>query len=168
MILRSKCFTGKATSFQGFSNDLLGANTSFQGFPNVLLACWGIDLYGSSAAMRWCAPGCRRRASASRAPRLSLPPSKRDACSQARARAGAGARTGAMSLPAGAPGWHTMRTHTSCCGAAATAGPGTAVPGFLPLPFGRPTGRLAAAAAAAASCLRCLRTCRLASTSRST
>jgi hypothetical protein len=35
-------------------------------------------------------------------------------------------------------------------------------------PFGRPTGRLAAAAAATASCSRCLRACRLASTSRST
>jgi hypothetical protein len=38
-----------------------------------------------------------------------------------------------------------MRTHTSCCGAAAAARPRTAGPGFLPLPFahgplGRPAG----------------------------
>jgi hypothetical protein len=35
----------------------------------------------------------------------------------------------AMSPPAGAPGWHTMRTHTSCCSAAAAVEPGTACPG---------------------------------------
>jgi hypothetical protein len=33
---------------------------------------------------------------------------------------------------------------------------------YLPLPFGRPTGRLAAAAAAVASCSRCLRACHVA------
>jgi hypothetical protein len=44
----------------------------------------------------------------------------------------------AMSPPAGAPGWHTMCTHTSCCGAAAAVGPGTAGPGFLPRPSAGP------------------------------
>jgi hypothetical protein len=70
-----------------------------------------------------------------------------------------------------APAHAHAPAHTSCCGAAAEAGPGTAGPGFLPLPFGRPTGRLAAAAAAAASCsccCRCCCACHLASTSRST
>jgi hypothetical protein len=54
-----------------------------------------------------------------------------------------------------------------CCPALPTPSH-PAGPRFLPLPFGRPTGRLAAAAAAAASCSRCLRACRLASTARST
>jgi hypothetical protein len=46
-----------------------------------------------------CAPGCCRRAAASQAQRQSLPPSKRDACSQARAWAGVGARTGRCCSP---------------------------------------------------------------------
>jgi hypothetical protein len=59
-----------------------------------------------------------------------------------------------------APQWHTLRRCGSC--GARDRGPRQLGP------FGRPTGRLAAAAAATASCSRCLRACRLASKSRST
>jgi hypothetical protein len=125
------------TSTGNTPNTFTGKVTSFQGFPRTFTG----GQHEFPGFSKWFTPHRRGRG-------LGL------GCGQA--------MSSAMSLP---DGWHTMRTHTSCCGAAAAAGPGTAGPG---LSFGRPTGRLAAAAAAAASCSRCLRACRLASTSRST